>query len=122
MNVGGPAVSSRKEVLMNKPRKRGHRDERQGVRDSIVPEKLGNASGGKGIGSICSSTGDNQMDAEPSEWLRTTRARIRQRSAEDPELVFTQLMHHFSEGNLRGWFHELSGRAASGIDGISKAE
>lgn len=37
-------------------------------------------------------------------------------------MVFRQLMHHFSEGNLWQWFQQLSGRAARGIDGVSKAD
>jgi group II intron reverse transcriptase/maturase len=37
-------------------------------------------------------------------------------------MVFTQLMHHFSEKNLRQWFHELKGNAATGIDEVSKAD
>ncbi|MCG8375563.1 MAG: group II intron reverse transcriptase/maturase, partial [Chlorobiales bacterium] len=62
------------------------------------------------------------MVAEPSKQLRTKRARVQQRSAENPEMVFNQLMHHFNERNLRQWFHELKGKAATGIDGISKAD
>ncbi len=106
---------------MNKFKTQGYRDELQGVRDLIVPKKPGNAGGGKGIRSIRSSTGHSWMVAEPSPKLKTKRARIRERSAQDPQMVFRQLMHHFSERNLRQWFHELSGRAATGIDGISKA-
>jgi group II intron reverse transcriptase/maturase len=84
--------------------------------------KPGNADGGKGVRFIRSSTGHNRMVAEPSSRLTTKRARIRHRSAENPEMVFTQLMHHFSEKNLRQWYQELSGRAATGIDNISKAD
>ena len=107
---------------MNKSKQQGHRNELQGVRDLIVPLKSGNADGGKGIRSVRSGTGHSRLDAELTPRLRTKRARIRYRSAEDPQMVFKQLMHHFSERNLRQWFHELSGRAATGIDGISKEE
>ncbi len=118
---GRPCKVFRDEVLMNKSKTQGHQNVLQGVRDSIVPLKPGNAGGGKGVRFIRSSTGHNRMGAEPSTRLTTKRARIRQRSAENPRLVFTQLMHHFSERNLWQWFQELSGRAATGIDGISKA-
>lgn len=54
---GIPCRFFRKEVLMNKSKQRGHQNGRQGVRDPIVLMKLGNASGGKGIGSVCSCAG-----------------------------------------------------------------
>ena len=107
---------------MNKSKPQEHRNELQGVRDSIVPLKPGNAGGGKGIRFIRSGMGHSWMVAEPLPRLRTKRARIEQRSAENPDMVFTQLMHHFSERNLRQWFHELRGNAATGIDDISKAD
>lgn len=62
------------------------------------------------------------MITESSPQLTTKRARIRQRSADDPHMVFTQLMHHFSEKNLQQWYHSLSGKAACGIDGVSKSD
>ncbi len=107
---------------MDKSKSQGHRNELQGVRDSIVPLKPGNAGGGKGIRFIRSCTGHSPVVAEPLPRLLTKRARIQQRSAEDPDMVFNQLMHHFSEKNLRQWFHELKGNAATGIDDISKAD
>ncbi len=107
---------------MNKYKTQEHQDGLQGVRDPIVPLKPGNAGGGKGIRFIRSGTGHSWMVAEPSPRLTTKRMRIQQRSAENPEMVFTQLMHHFSERNLRQWFHELKGNAATGIDDISKAD
>jgi RNA-directed DNA polymerase len=110
------------EVLMNKFKTQEHRNESQEVRCSIVPLKPGNAGGGKGTRFIRSSTGHSPMVAEPLPRLQTKRARIQQRSAENPDMVFNQLMHHFSEKNLRQWFRELKGNAATGIDGISKAD
>jgi len=107
---------------MNKYKTQGHQEGLQGVRDPIVPSKPGNAGGGKGIRSIRSSTGHSPMVAEPSPRLTTKGARIQQRSAENPDMVFTQLMHHFSERNLRQWFHELKANAATGIDEVSKAD
>jgi hypothetical protein len=89
------------EVLMNKFKTQEHRNESQEVRCSIVPLKPGNAGGGKGTRFIRSSTGHSPMVAEPLPRLQTKRARIQQRSAENSDMVFNQLMHHFSEKNLR---------------------
>jgi len=107
---------------MDKYKTQGNRDELQGVRDPILPMNPGNAGGGKGIRFTRYCTGHSRKDAESSLRLITKRAIIRQRSADNPEMKFNQLMHHFSEKNLRQWFHELSGKAATGIDGISKDE
>lgn len=107
---------------MDKYKTQGNRDELQEVRDLIVPRKSGNADGGKGVRFTRYCRGHSRKDTEPSPRLTTKRAIIRKRSADNPEMVFSQLMHHFNEKNLRQWFHELSGRAATGIDGISKEE
>jgi len=47
--------------------------------------------------------------------------RISDLSASDSERVFSQLMHHFTEEALRRCYTQLSGKAAAGSDGISKA-
>jgi len=41
-------------------------------------------------------------------------------SADNPEMVFEQLMHHFNKENLLSWYRSLKGKAAVGIDGITK--
>jgi len=41
-------------------------------------------------------------------------------SANNPEMVFNQLMHHFNKENLLSWYHSLKGNAAVGIDGMTK--
>jgi group II intron reverse transcriptase/maturase len=41
-------------------------------------------------------------------------------SASNPEMVFNQLMHHFNKENLLSWYHSLKGKAAVGIDGVTK--
>jgi RNA-directed DNA polymerase len=41
-------------------------------------------------------------------------------SASNPEMVFNQLMHHFNKENLLSWYRSLKGRAAVGIDGMTK--
>lgn len=48
--------------------------------------------------------------------------RIAALSAENPEMIFTHVMHHFNEESLRACFHELEGKKAIGIDGINKAK
>jgi len=47
--VGDPDRSAGKAVWVNKPTKQGHRDGAQEVREGILPQKLGNASGGKAL-------------------------------------------------------------------------
>ena len=47
--------------------------------------------------------------------------RISQLSEANPEMVFSQLMHHFDVDSLRRCYTQLSGKAAVGSDGISKA-
>ena len=64
---GRPCNFFKDEVLMNKPRQQEHQNELQGVRDSIVPLKPGNAGGGKGIRFIRSGTGHSPVDTEPIE-------------------------------------------------------
>ena len=48
--------------------------------------------------------------------------RISQLSESDPEMVFEELMHHFDKDSLRHSYSQLSGKAAVGSDGISKAQ
>ncbi len=112
----------KEEELVDKSNTQEHRDGLQEVRDSIVPSKPGNAGGGKGIRFNRDCSGNSQETAESPPRLTTKRAIIRQRSADNPTMVFKQLMHHFKVTNLRQWFRSLSGRAATGIDRVSKAE
>jgi len=48
--------------------------------------------------------------------------RISQLSESNDEMVFEQLMHHFDVDSLRHSYSQLSGKAAVGRDGISKAQ
>lgn len=54
--------------------------------------------------------------------MTTKLTRISQLSAGDPEKVFHQLMHHFNRENLAHWYHGLKGKAACGIDGVTKQQ
>jgi len=47
--------------------------------------------------------------------------RISQLCEANPEMVFSQLMHHFDEESLCRSYSQLSGKAAVGSDGVSKA-
>ena len=51
----------------------------------------------------------------------TKLKRIATLSAGNPEMRFTQMMHHFNEESLLACYHELDGKKAKGIDGIDKA-
>lgn len=59
--------------------------------------------------------------AERLELTETKLKRIAALSAANPEMVFTNVIHHFNEESLRACFHELDGKKAIGIDGIDKA-
>jgi group II intron reverse transcriptase/maturase len=52
----------------------------------------------------------------------TKLKRIAWLSSEDPHKEFDCLMHHFNVESLEACFHQLDGRKAVGIDGVSKAE
>lgn len=52
--------------------------------------------------------------------MTTKLARISQLSATHPKMIFNQLMHHFNQETLPHWYHRLKGKAACGIDGITK--
>jgi RNA-directed DNA polymerase len=52
--------------------------------------------------------------------METKFAIISRLSAENPEMVFNQLMYHFNKENLLSWYQSLKGKAAVGIDGMTK--
>lgn len=52
----------------------------------------------------------------------TKLERIAWLSAKDPNKVFHQLMHHFNLESLLQCFHELDGKKAVGIDGVTKEQ
>jgi len=52
--------------------------------------------------------------------METKFAIISRLSADNPEMVFNQLMHHFNKENLLDWYWSLKGKAAVGIDGMTK--
>lgn len=67
---------------------------------------------------------NKETSMEPTELqqLTTTKlARIAWLSSRDSDKVFHQLMHHFTEESLMHCFHELDGRKAVGIDGVTKS-
>jgi RNA-directed DNA polymerase len=51
----------------------------------------------------------------------TKLKRIAELSAANPEMKFTQVMHHFNEESLLACYHELDGKKAKGNDGVDKA-
>ena len=53
---------------------------------------------------------------------KTSVERIANRARREPEAVYTALMHHFSEENLRACFQTLSNKKAPGVDGVTKEE
>lgn len=60
--------------------------------------------------------------SETCETTTTKLERIAKLSASDPHKRFDSLMHLFTKESLAACFHELDGRKAVGMDGVSKAE
>lgn len=59
---------------------------------------------------------------ETSSTTATKLTRIAWLSSQDQHKQFDCLMHHFTVGALEECFHQLDGRKAVGVDGVSKAE
>jgi hypothetical protein len=51
----------------------------------------------------------------------TQLTRIAWLSARDKQKTFQSLLHHFNETSLKACFHQLDGRKAVGVDGVTKA-
>ena len=59
--------------------------------------------------------------SENARMTETKLNRIAALSAANPEMVFTQVIHHFNEESLKACFFELDGNKAIGSDGVDKA-
>jgi hypothetical protein len=59
---------------------------------------------------------------ESQSTTATKLKRIAWLSSRDERKPFDSLMHHFNVGSLEECFHQLDGRKAVGIDGVTKAE
>jgi len=76
---------------------------------------------GRTLGKYDLSRGNVMGFTENLELTETKLKRIAALSAAKPEMMFTNVIHHFNEESLRACFHELDGKKALGIDGIDKA-
>lgn len=54
--------------------------------------------------------------------METKLKKIEKLSSENPKMEYKKLIGHFSKRNLICCFHELDGKKAKGIDGVSKDE
>jgi RNA-directed DNA polymerase len=62
---------------------------------------------------------------EPPEFYKKTETKLKRiawLSSKDTNKEFSNLMHHFNEESLEGCFHELDGKKAVGVDGITKSQ
>ena len=59
---------------------------------------------------------------ESQSTTATKLKRIAWLSSRDKRKPFDSLVHHFNVGSLEECFHQLDGRKAVGIDGVTKAE
>ena len=72
------------------------------------------------LGKYVLSRGNVMRFTENHEVTETKLKRMAALSAANPEMVFTNVIHHFNEESLRACFHELDGKKAIGIDGMDK--
>jgi RNA-directed DNA polymerase len=121
VNVGDPPRSSRDGSIGTKPNQREYRNDAEEVRWVIVPGKRGNARGGKDPGQHHPGRGHVVRPAESQTTTATQLTRIAWLSARDTQKTFQSLMHHFNETSLKACFHQLDGRKAVGVDGVTKA-
>jgi RNA-directed DNA polymerase len=73
------------------------------------------------LGNYAPSRGNVMRFTESPNITETKLKRIAALSAANPDMVFTNVIHHFNEESLRACFHELDGQKALGMDGIDKA-
>jgi len=76
---------------------------------------------GRTLGKSDPSRGNVMKHSECYEVTETKLKRIAALSRANPEMVFSNLMHHFNEESLLACFKELDGKKAVGTDEIDKA-
>jgi len=99
----------------------GRRPAPRGASSDPTPVKRGDARGGKDPGWSRPLEGHVPGPTEPHQETATKLQRIAWLSARDPSKRFDNLMHLFNEESLAACFHELDGRKAVGVDGVTKA-
>lgn len=82
----------------------------------------GNTCGGKDPGYNRPQRGNVVETPELHQTTDTKLKRIAWLSARDPDKRFDCLMHMFNEQSLAKCFHELDGRKAVGVDGVTKEQ
>jgi len=75
---------------------------------------------GRVIGEVGLARETGLMTQNIETYLTPKLARIAYVSARNPEMVFSQLMHHFNRESLQKCFNKLYRKAACGSDGITK--
>lgn len=73
------------------------------------------------LGKLALSRGNVMKHSDCYEVTATKLKRIAALSKENPEMVFSNLAHHFNMKSLSACFQELDGKKALGIDAIDKA-
>ncbi len=76
---------------------------------------------GRTLGKFVLSKGDVMKYTDDYEVTTTKLNRIAALSKANPDMVFSNLLHHFNEESLLACFQELDGKKAVGIDDIDKA-
>jgi RNA-directed DNA polymerase len=117
-------LAPERRMTPSMPAEPKRRERQKGLRKSdcpVVPEKPGNAGGGKGAKpSRCSSAASSvHSDGKP---VAQRLERITRRAREHRGEVFTNLAHHLDYEMLAESFRELKSGKAPGVDGVSKEE
>jgi len=123
----GETRSVPEEVCSNKPKKGEEIQMTLWESDQpIVPQKQGNACGGKGLARMRVDDGEISSTPRGGERIDTQLSTLTRRARENPKCQFTSLAHMLTEEYLKGCFRELKkGREekkAPGIDGVTIKE
>jgi len=114
-----------KEVCNNKPINGKELQKTRRESDQlIVPEKQGNACGGKGLAGMREDDGEISSTPRGGERIETQLSALTRRARENPKCQFTSLAHLLTEEYLKGCFRELNKgkEKATGIDGVTSKE
>ena len=75
---------------------------------------------GRALGKINLGGDTLVATTESREMTATKLKRIAWLSGKDHQAEFKCLMHHINVGSLRGYYQQLDGRKAVGVDGVNK--
>jgi RNA-directed DNA polymerase len=108
--------------MPDKPKRQGTQMAMGKSDGGIVPEKPGNAGGGKAATPMQRSGAGPGRTQRRKEPVATRLERISQRAREHRREVFTNLYQHLDDEMLEECFREEEKDKASGVDGVTKEQ